>query len=664
MKTFKDRTLNIEQLNMLYLTQNPNEALRGFFTQNFNHIEITKEGIPNGDDLSVPLTTACIDSVFLLEGNTQSIQQLKHINEHCIIIVAILPEHMNILPALVNLDVDAYFMLPFDEKQGQKVLQQVLKQYELHVHQIECIKNIHLLEQYQRIVDKSTIISKTDKYGTITYANQNFCDASGYSQKELIGKNHNIVRHPDNPPEVFQDIWKTIKYKKKEWMGIVKNQAKDKKPYYVQTHITPVLDHQDNIIEYIAIRDNISTLMSDKKQLLDKIENNNISLLVLIQIEEFDMLDKFYNIAIVDRIEKMFGYELLSYLPSEYTFKHIYNIGDGRFALLTDFKNFSSKVQDLKSYLSAFVQNVKQSTLLIDEIEYDLNIMLSYSFGKHMLFEDAKYGLANAIKDKNSIHFANDASITEYKDAKKNLEMLRKVKTALDNYKIVSYFQPIINNKTQEIEKYESLVRLIDENGNVLSPHFFLNTSKQGNYYSKIMHRVLENSFKMLNLVDMKISINLSSLDIEKKDTLRKIYQLLEENKDCTSRIVFELLEDEDIKDFKVIKSFIQKVKAMGVQIAIDDFGAGYSNFERLLDFEPDILKIDGSLVKNIENNKYSRNVVETIVSFAQKQNIQTIAEYVENENIFSILKDIGVDYSQGYYFGAPQSTILELNKV
>jgi EAL domain-containing protein (putative c-di-GMP-specific phosphodiesterase class I) len=165
----------------------------------------------------------------------------------------------------------------------------------------------------------------------------------------------------------------------------------------------------------------------------------------------------------------------------------------------------------------------------------------------------------------------------------------------------------------------------------------------------------LENSFKILEHISTKISINLSSLDIEKEETRVKLYSLLEEYKEDASRIVFELLEDEDVKDFAVIKSFIKRVKKLGVMIAIDDFGAGYSNFERLLEFEPDILKIDGSLVKNIVNDTYSRNIVETIVSFAKKQNIITIAEFVENEEIFNILNEMGVDYSQGYYFGEPK---------
>ena len=230
------------------------------------------------------------------------------------------------------------------------------------------------------------------------------------------------------------------------------------------------------------------------------------------------------------------------------------------------------------------------------------------------------------------------------------------VKIALENYKIISYFQPIINNKTRVVEKYESLVRLVDENGNILSPHAFLDISKKGNYYNKITHRVLENSFKILKQISTKISINLSSLDIEKEETRNILFELLEEHKEDRHRVIFELLEDESVKDFNVIKNFIKKVKSMGVLIAIDDFGAGYSNFERLLEFSPDILKIDGKLVKNIANDVYSKNIVETIVSFTKKQKIITIAEFVENEQIYNILSELGVDYSQGYYFGKPEN--------
>lgn len=584
------------------------------------------------------------------------IEEIKKININTICIIYTDKEDKDSFLKTIELSIDGYILKPLNEIIFLKTLEKSLNKYNKKLENRKIKKDFKLLKQYHETINKSTIVSKTNKLGIITYANKNFCKVSEYSKLELIGSNHNIIKHPDNPKELFDELWNTISIKKKEWTGIIKNLSKSGQAYYVKTTIRPILDSNNKVVEYIAVRNNISTVMSDKNQLIDKIQSGNLSILTLVQIEEFEILDKFYNISTVDKIEKMFAYDLLSYLPNGYVFENIYNIGNGRFALLTDFFDYAASETNINEYLELFIKNIKNSTLVIDEIEYDLNIIVSYSFGKENLYEDAKCGLDEAFKQKEIIKCSNDSSIKEHIEAKKNMEIIKMVKIALDNYKIVSYFQPIINNKTKEIEKYESLVRLVDENGKVISPYTFLDVSKKGNYYNKITHRVLENSFKMLDHITTKISINLSSLDIEKIDTQDKLFSLLSEYEEHSSRIIFEILEDEDVKDFNVIKRFIKKVKKMGVQIAIDDFGAGYSNFERLLTFEPDILKIDGSLVKNIVKDKYSKDLIETIVSFAKKQGIQTVAEFVENEEIFNILHSIGVDYSQGYYFGKPEN--------
>jgi EAL domain-containing protein (putative c-di-GMP-specific phosphodiesterase class I) len=229
------------------------------------------------------------------------------------------------------------------------------------------------------------------------------------------------------------------------------------------------------------------------------------------------------------------------------------------------------------------------------------------------------------------------------------------IKDAITDSRIVSYFQPIIDNKTKKIVKYESLVRLIDAENKVLSPYFFLDTAKKSNHYLKITNIVLEHSFGVLKHSNFDISINISALDIEHRAMRDKILELLEENKQRANRVVFELLEDEAIKDFDLVKKFISQIKSYGVKIAIDDFGAGYSNFERLLDYQPDILKIDGCLIRDIETSSYSLSAVKSIVTFAKEQNLQTIAEFIENESIFNIVRDLGVDFSQGYYFGKPE---------
>lgn len=628
------------------------ELFENFFN-NVIHKEDKKQALDTFNNRKIDIVVVDLDDNS--DEKFEFVENIRAQNHQIIILALSQNKSFEILQRTINIGMDGYLSKPIDIDNFINIIKRIEKKY-IQNEEFEDIKqNINLLKQYQDIADKSSIISKTDIKGKIIYANDNFCKISGYSKDELIGKNHNLVRHPDNPKDLYKAMWDTISEQKSEWSGILKNINKSGKPYYVKSTIKPIVNQDGEILEYIALRDNISTIMNDKKHLLDQIEDNNLSILILIQIEDFDMLEKFYTISTVDQIEKTFGYRLLSYLPAQFSFENVYDLDNGMYALLTDFDSFLNSNINIMSYLEEFANNVKNSVLTVDNIEYDINVAISYSYGKYMLFEDAKSGLEQAIKNNILVCHSNDFSIQEQKDAQKNLEIIKMVKIALEDYKIVSFFQPIINNKTKEVEKYESLVRLIDEEGNVLSPLHFLNISKKGTYYKKITHRVLENSFKMLDHVATKLSINLSTLDIEKEETRDKIFELLEKHKNSYNRLVFELLEDENVKDFDVIKEFIRKVKSQGVQIAIDDFGAGYSNFERLLGFEPDILKIDGQIIKNIIDDDYSQNILETIVNFAKKQNILTIAEFVENEDIYNYLCSQGVDYSQGYFFGKPE---------
>ena len=119
-------------------------------------------------------------------------------------------------------------------------------------------------------------------------------------------------------------------------------------------------------------------------------------------------------------------------------------------------------------------------------------------------------------------------------------------------------------------------------------------------------------------------------------------------------KVVFEILEDENVKNYNLLISFIDEIKELGCKVAIDDFGSGYSNFEHLLKMNVDYLKIDASLIKNIATDENSYKITKTIVEFAKSLNLLTIAEYVENKEIFELTKQLGVDYSQGYYFSAP----------
>jgi PAS domain S-box-containing protein len=126
------------------------------------------------------------------------------------------------------------------------------------------IQQKKLIESYKKIVDKSAIVSKTDRYGKITYVNNIFCDISGYSKNELLGKNHNIIRHPDTPNELFKHLWEKISIEKKIWHGIIKNKNKNNQTYIVKTSIMPILDYNNNIIEFLALRNDITNTYKGK----------------------------------------------------------------------------------------------------------------------------------------------------------------------------------------------------------------------------------------------------------------------------------------------------------------------------------------------------------------------------------------------------------------
>ncbi len=115
------------------------------------------------------------------------------------------------------------------------------------------------------------------------------------------------MRHPENPKELYEEMWHKIKDKKQTWEGVIKNRAKDGKSYYVKTMITPIKNFEGEIVEYIAVRDSLNAILDDKKYILDKIKQNDLSILVLVQIDEFEMLDKFYNSITIDQIEKDFS---------------------------------------------------------------------------------------------------------------------------------------------------------------------------------------------------------------------------------------------------------------------------------------------------------------------------------------------------------------------
>ena len=579
-------------------------------------------------------------------------EKIRKTNEEVSIIILSAHNEDNFFMDSIKYGVNGYLLKPIDIDQLASTINNVVQKYK---YIDEAKTNLHLLEEYKEATNQSAILSKTDLKGNITYVNDGFCKISGFLREDLIGKSHNIVRHPDNDSSVFEEIWDTIKNKKQSWKGIVRNRSKNGKSYYVDSLIMPILNRNGEILEYISLRNDITNIMNPAKQLSDEIKYAENPLLIYIRLEDFHNIQEFYEQDTIEDLQNKVEQYLHQKFSESYVFDKIYQLNNGEYALVLKFSDYMNNTKELIKGLRDLQSIIADETIFIQDVEYNISLLLSISFEKEKILESVKIGIKKLLKTKKRFILSNNFASIEQLRAKENMKTVHMIKKAINSSKIVSYFQPIINNATKEIVKYESLVRLIDEEGKVISPFFFLETAKKSNIYSKITNIVLGHSFNILQNCSADISINLSSLDIEQKEMRKTILNLLETHKKDASRIVFELLEDESIKDLNVVKKFITDVKEYGVKIAIDDFGAGYSNYERLLDYQPDILKIDGCLIRNIEESEYSYSVVKSIVTFAKEQNIQTIAEFIENEAIYNITKDLGVDFSQGYYFGKPE---------
>ena len=434
------------------------------------------------------------------------IQEIRQIDKDVPILVLSAYNESGFFMDSIKLGVEGYLLKPIDMTQFLGMLEKVTHKLKL---KDELADNLHFLKQYQEAADSSSIVSKSDLNGNITYVNDAFCKISGYTEEELLGSNHNIIRHEDNDVSIFTDMWNTIKIKKETWQGIVRNKKKDGSSYYVKAVIKPMLNKDGDIVEYMALRDDITDIMSPKKQLTDLVNSAKETIVVLVKIDGFDEIEKSYGTYLSQKIEDKFSDILFKLMPDECLFDRLYSLGDGEYAFAKDKQKCEMNQDVVTEHLKELQFNINNMKLDIGEVDYDISVIISFACGEDSL-TNARYGLKNILSKNQDFIVSNNLVIKEHAEAQKNLKVLKMVKKAIEDYKIVSYFQPIIDNNTQKVAKYESLVRLIDVEDKIISPFFFLDAAKKGKYYYQITAMVLENSFNALSQTDMDITINIS----------------------------------------------------------------------------------------------------------------------------------------------------------
>ena len=526
-----------------------------------------------------------------------------------------------------------------------------------------------LLEQHKAIIDASAIVSKTDKLGVISYVNKNFCRISGYQSHELIGRSHNIVNHSDMPKHLFKELWNTIS-RGNIWQGVIKNRKKDGGFYVVKTTIAPIFDKSGEIAEFISMRDDITDLYQKDRtierqnkdlssgllnsyKLRQDLETDSSCHLAVFQASDLVDIQNAYDISEYRQVLAQLARLLVTSLPKDFK---VYRFAETLFVVTA----LSS------TFFNLFVKHCRLLQTKLEQVEFQtqentfsltLTAGLSQWQKNTDLLACARMALASAeeshqklvvFTDQNNIHSRLIATI----------DWTKRLKQALANQGIVIFGQHIYDRSFDKCST-EVLMRYYEpESQSYVSPIEFLPSAKKAKIYPLLTRTVIKKAFEYFAGNNECFSINLSKADILDDETVRLIINGLVQYR-IAHRVTFELVESEnyDLDDQQFL-SFLLKLRALGCRIAIDDFGSGYSNFEYLTRLPIDVIKIDGSLIKQIANNRKHQIVVKTIVNFCRELNVDVVAEYVANEAILSQVKQLDIDLLQGYYFHQPQALV------
>jgi len=258
--------------------------------------------------------------------------------------------------------------------------------------------------------------------------------------------------------------------------------------------------------------------------------------------------------------------------------------------------------------------------------------------------------------------------IHQYDNQDKETHQLReeafwapKIKDALNNSRFCLMFQPVVNLKTNQIEHYEALIRMHDENNELVSPGIFIPVAERIGMIHDIDNWVIKQAINALQQLPadksyISLNINLSSHAFHDPGLLQRIKDALAESQVDAKRITFEITETAAIENYEQTREMIIKLRELGCSFALDDFGVGFNSFSYLKQFPVDYLKIDGSFIINLVNDKVDQTLVKSMVEISKTLGKKTVAEFVESEAILNMIKSYGIDYAQGYYIGKPGS--------
>lgn len=407
-----------------------------------------------------------------------------------------------------------------------------------------------------------------------------------------------------------------------------------------------------------AYKDSLTKLYN--RHYLDSISNSinldNITI-AIIDLDHFKRVNDTYGHNVGDEVLKSFSLKLQEIIrPDDILIRY----GGEEFLLFLQ-KDKNSNKQQLEESIKSIqnrVSNEHMYTIDGNKIKISISIgfnstpYLNRSLDDAILIADKMLYVAKT-SGRNRVEIFREERLND-------CEVFgpREVMQALNEQRLVAYFQPIASAKDNKIVKYEALIRLVDREKNIIPPIKFLPNIKSNTAYRAMSKFMLEQTFFNIKKHNISISINFDLGDFLDETLYELIYDMINSQRELASKLSIELLEDREIDDFSKLNDKILNLQKLGVSIAVDDFGTGYSTFSYLLALNPNILKIDGFLIRELSTNSQARSIVTSIVTLCKELDIQVIAEFVSDERTKKIAKELGINYLQGYAIGRPSPNI------
>ena len=520
-------------------------------------------------------------------------------------------------------------------------------------------KRIQILTKSMENANEGVII--TDDTNNIIEINKRFLQIYGYKEEDVLGKNPRILSSGLYTQAFYEKMWQDI-HKKGHWAGeitnvlangenitqwvsisSIRNEDGTKNYLAIFTDLTELKEAQEQA-NYLAYHDPLTGLYNKSK--LDLMLKSGVKYsLIHIDINNFNYINVAYGFDFGDTLLQ----KIAEVLVRECGAQSVFRINSDEFALL-----YTQDI-DLVGIIQKTQKYFYEHSFEVDNVLLNVSMNYGADKGGNNLLENASLALKISKKlGKNRFHLFDSTKDLMEKDVRNNfITANHLLLQALEEDNVVPYFQGIYDNKAGEITKYEALVR-IEANKRVIAPFEFLDTAQLSGLLPQITKRMIDKTFRIMQHRKESFSLNITEDDLGRNYLIAYFEKKLQEYALIPQQITLEILEGISAHGKSMNVAQLRTLKAMGFSLAIDDFGAEYSNFERILDLEIDYLKIDAKYIKNIDTDTKSYEIVKSIANFAKNAGIVSIAEFVHSESVQKKVIELGIDYSQGYHFSEP----------